>query len=353
MFAPPPGPKIFNPIDAATGSRQAKGGTRHPLQNVRNLHPHLHWDPPTTTQLRPPHPALVGFLAATLHSPLLLLHTSSPSPNSLRDLLFAANCSRSVLSGECQAFTSELWRGPFKTRLCLETAASQKPPQDDHLRAPGSFAKEQAFEQILQSILQSKSITPDGRYHIHITLTMEDRSSARGRTLDDEFDFNAGDLSKQFEQLLRTRRLNELEERARSPRSSSPASFQRRASGHSPSPYPRSPATPQSASQLSPRPSQHQPPSYQTFKSLPIVPSMPNDTASFKFRNMLVTLSHTPIKYENPGLLDEALTYVPLDRLYSEAEEEHNIMKGIAASMGDNVKPEWGYQDCVIRALLR
>lgn len=182
---------------------------------------------------------------------------------------------------------------------------------------------------------------------------MEDRSSARGRTLDDEFDFDAGDLSKQFEQLLRTRRLNELEERARSPRSSSPASFQRRASGHSPSPYPRSPATPQSASQLSPRPSQHQPPSYQTFRSLPIVPSMPNDTASFKFRNMLVTLSHTPIKYENPGLLDEALTYVPLDRLYAEAEEEHNIMKGIAASMGDNVKPEWGYQDCVIRALLR
>src|SRR5271155_4677795 len=123
----------------------------------------LRWDPPTTTQLRP-HPALVCFLAATLHSPLLLLHTSSLSPNSLRDFLFAANCSRSVLSGECQALRPNCGEGPFKTRLCLETAASQKPPssQDDHLRAPGSFAKEQALEEILQSILQSKSITPDG-----------------------------------------------------------------------------------------------------------------------------------------------------------------------------------------------
>lgn len=201
-------------------------------------------------------------------------------------------------------------------------------------------------------VLDSTSLATDGCYHIRITLTMEDRPSTRGRTLDDEFDFNAGDLSKQFEQLLRTRRLNELEERARSPRSCSPASFQRRASGHSPSPYPRSPATPQSNSQFSPRPTQHNPPAY-SYRTYPIIPSQPQDAASLKFRNLLLTLSVTPTKYENPGLLDEALTYVPIDRLYSEAEEEHNIMKGIAASMGDNVKPEWGYQDCVIRALLR
>lgn len=156
-------------------------------------------------------------------------------------------------------------------------------------------------------------------------------------SLDEQFDFNAGDLSKQFEQLLLTRRLNDLEERARP---SGQSSSQR-------------PATPQSPFQQPAQAAQNVPPKYNAYRNVPLVPCMPQDAASLKFRNMLLSLSVVPTKWENPGLLDEALKHIPIDRIYSEAEEEHNIMKGMAASMGGNRKEEWGYQDCVIRSLLR
>lgn len=154
--------------------------------------------------------------------------------------------------------------------------------------------------------------------------------------LDEQFDFNAADLSKQFEQLLRRRQINELEAQARGQRS----------------PSANRSVTPSSQSRT-PQPSQPTPPTYTSYRNTPLVPCAPQDAQSLKFRNLLLTLSVTPTKYENPGLLDEALTYIPIDRIYSEAEEEHNIMKGMAASMGDNVKEEWGYQDCVMRSLLR
>ncbi|KAL8946707.1 MAG: hypothetical protein Q9222_006931 [Ikaeria aurantiellina] len=161
-------------------------------------------------------------------------------------------------------------------------------------------------------------------------------------------EFNPRALTQQFEQLLRTQRLNTLTERTRS----------RHGSQVSPSPS----ATPsRHSSRTGPRPSSrppthdstHVPPSYSSLRNLPKIPSPPQDPQSLRFRNQLLTLSVGPTKYENPGLLDEALAVIPLDRIYGEAEDESQLLQAQAASIGPNVKPEWGYQDCVIRALLK
>ncbi|KAI9150683.1 Efflux pump notK' [Paramyrothecium foliicola] len=85
---------------------------------------------------------------------------------------------------------------------------------------------------------------------------------------------------------------------------------------------------------------------------LPTIPEAidPHDIQATKFRNLLHSLSYVPLAYEDAGLLDRALTYVPLQQIYDEAEDESNFYKAVALSLGN--QPRWGYQDCVIRALL-
>jgi peptide-N4-(N-acetyl-beta-glucosaminyl)asparagine amidase len=149
----------------------------------------------------------------------------------------------------------------------------------------------------------------------------------------------ARELADRFRQVLSTKRMNEL----------SRLSLQQRESQI----YPHidrdygSPLLTSSAA-LS-----NAPPPYSSLRNIPLIPAPPKDNKSIRFKHMLNTLSGMPGKWENPGLLDEALKVVPLEQIYNEAEEESQLLQAEAASLGGGKKPAWGYQDCVVRALMR
>nr|POF02556.1 protein png1 [Quercus suber] len=178
----------------------------------------------------------------------------------------------------------------------------------------------------------------------------------------------AADLTQQFRRTLSTKRMNELSSRPGSQRrrttSRSPADYvvssppllpSRAPSDASQSPPPppparQAPSIPPSSFPSAMAPS---PPSYSSLRNIPAEPTAPADTKSLRFRSMLMSLSNTPCRWENPGLLDEALGAIPLQRIYDDAQEESDLFMAEAASMGPHIKPAWGYQDCVIRALLK
>lgn len=82
------------------------------------------------------------------------------------------------------------------------------------------------------------------------------------------------------------------------------------------------------------------------------------DTSVQNFRNQLFTFSQIPLRWENPTRLDEALTIIPLDRIYGEAEDmlSHTQPSSLTQTQDPAKKQqglEWGYMDFVIMALMR
>ncbi|CAM6005192.1 unnamed protein product [Sphagnum balticum] len=157
----------------------------------------------------------------------------------------------------------------------------------------------------------------------------------------------AKDLRVEFENLLRTKRPNEIDQsgnRTGPPSPYEPApSCNPQASSQVPSPSPSIPILPNNRAWKSDGSSIGVPPSYSSLRSMSKIPSPPVDQRSQQFRNLLISLSLTPTKYENPGLLDEALRSVPLGQIYAEAEEETQVLQAQAESLRPPTSEEYAH----------
>jgi peptide-N4-(N-acetyl-beta-glucosaminyl)asparagine amidase len=168
----------------------------------------------------------------------------------------------------------------------------------------------------------------------------------------------AKDLTVQFRRTLSTKRMNELSSRPGSIRRSSSRAtpalvvVQHSQSQSQPPPPSRDAPPVPGASESVARPASP-PPAYSSLKNIPTLITPPTDQKSLRFRHLLTSLSNTPMKWENPGLLDEALGAIPLQRIYDEAQEESDTYEAEAQSLGPKTKAAWGYQDCVVKALMK
>ena len=85
---------------------------------------------------------------------------------------------------------------------------------------------------------------------------------------------------------------------------------------------------------------------------LPRTITPPLDPVSLRFQELLTRLSSTPLQYENPRLINKALSAMPLSELESEARAQCQLLQTQAASTS-NGEPVWGYSECLLRAMLR